>query len=95
MTVLSENELKKIALDECVEMIGKELVYQHKELCCSTYGMSYDNMFEYNLGMDTEEKEYKMGDETPMEYYAFVVVNPQTGEVTRDYESSILPNQYN
>ena len=94
--MLSERDLMKIALDECVEMIGKELVYKHKDLCCSTYGMSYEGMFEYNLGMDTKEtEEFIIGSNTPMEYYAFVVVNPLTGEVTRDYESSILPKKYN
>ena len=89
--MLSKEEMMKIALDECIEMIGKELVYAHKDLCCASYGMSHEGMFKYNLGMDTQHRELPMGDETPMEFYAFVVVNPNTGEVIRDYKNSILP----
>ena len=51
------------------------------------------NTFTYNLGMDTEKRESKgLSTGGPlMEYYAFVEVDPNTGEVTRDYESSSLP----
>lgn len=92
--MLGEKELIKIARDACVDMLGKDLVYAHKEQCCSCYGMTDSGVFEYNLGMDTEESEpakILMGVETPMEYYAFVRVDPETGEVTKDYKSSTLP----
>lgn len=89
--MLSEKELKKIALEECVEMIGKELVDKHKELCCCAYGTTEDGLFDYSLGMDTEEKEYGLGDETPMKYNAYVSVDPSDGKVTRNYKHSILP----
>ena len=49
-------------------------------------------MFHYNLGIDTKEKPYKFGGESLMDFYAFVIVNPSTGTVVRDYENSILPN---
>ena len=93
--MLTEQEMRKIARDECVAMLGKELVYAHKDLCCSCYGMTASGMFEYNLGMDTKEYEPKaplMGEETPMKFYAFVTVNPKTGKVTRDYKNSTLPS---
>lgn len=89
--MLEKQQLMRIALDECVEMIGKDLVMKHKDLCCCTCWNSQDGMFMYNLGMDTKHTNVTMGDETPMEFYAFVVINPNTGEVTRDYANSILP----
>ncbi|MCI6018606.1 MAG: hypothetical protein MRZ59_07135 [Clostridiales bacterium] len=84
--------MMKIALDECVDMLGKEFVEQHKHLCCCTYGLSHEGKFLYNLGMDTEEIDVPMGDETPMKFYAYVVVDPINGKVTRDYKNSILPS---
>ena len=92
--MLSEKKMMEIALNECVQMLGKELVMQHKDLCCCSCGTSSDGLFRYNLGMDTTERPYKMGDETPMEFYAFVIVDPETGKVTRDYLNSILPNTF-
>ena len=53
--------------------------------------MMSDGLFHYSLGVDIKERAYKMGDETPFEYVAFVVVDPKTGEVTRDYKESFLP----
>ena len=90
--MLTEKELKKIALNECVDMLGKDLVEQHKNLCCACWGME-DNAFTYNLGMDSEKREPKrLSTGGPlMEYYAFVKVDPNTGSVTRDYKSSSLP----
>lgn len=89
--MLNKPQMMKLALNECVQMLGEELVMKHKELCCCSCGISSDGMFRYSLGMDTKQNTYKMGDETPMEFYAFVIVNPKTGTVTRDYEKSILP----
>lgn len=90
--MLSEKELRRIARDECVNMIGKDLVYAHKDLCCDCFGILDDGMFHYNLGIDTKEKPYKFGGESLMDFYAFVIVNPSTETVVRDYENSILPN---
>ena len=92
MTMLSKDKMMKIALDECMNMIGRDLVLANKDLCCCACGTTDTGMFKYNLGMDTQKKNLPMGDETPMQYYAFVVINPETGKVTRDYKSSILPN---
>lgn len=89
--MLDKQQMMKLALNECVQMLGEDLVMKHKELCCCSCGTSSDGMFRYNLGMDTKQRTYKMGDETPMEFYAFVIVNPETGKVTRDYENSTLP----
>lgn len=89
--MLEKQQMMKLALNECVQMLGEDLVMKHKELCCCSCGISSDGMFRYNLGMDTKKRPYKMGDETPMEFYAFVIVDPKTGEVTRDYNSSTLP----
>lgn len=89
--MLDKQQMMKIALNECVQMLGENLVMKHKELCCCSCGTSSDGMFKYNLGMDTKQITYKMGNETPMEFYAFVIVDPKTGKVTRDYENSILP----
>lgn len=91
--VLSVKEMRKIARDACIDMLGKDLVYMHKDLCCDFHsvGVADDGLFHYGLGMDTKETPFVFGSEDPMEYYAFVVVNPNTGAVTRDYEKSILP----
>ena len=93
--MLSEKELKKIARDACVDMLGKDLVYAHKELCCSCCGMTDSGLFEYNIGLDIEASEPEkslMGAETPMKYYAFVSVDPETGEIKKDYKNSTLPS---
>jgi hypothetical protein len=89
--MLNKQKLMEIALTECVQMLGEELVMQHKDMCCCSCGNTEDGMFAYNLGMDTRKRPYKMGDETPMEFYAFVIVNPKTGSVARDYNKSVLP----
>lgn len=93
--MLSIEEMRKIARDACIDMIGKDLVYAHKELCCDFHSVDihFDGLFHYGLGMDTKEVPFVLGDETPMEFYAFVTVNPKSGEVTKDYENSTLPQQ--
>lgn len=77
--MLSVQEMKKRALDECVKMIGKEIVEKHKELCCASYRVLDEGLLYYCLGMDTKEYPYKMGDELPMEFYAVVIVEPEYG----------------
>ena len=88
---MDERELLKRGLDECIEMLGRDLVYSHKELCCDFYGYTPEGMIDYGLGMDTKEVPFVWGDETPMEYYAFVTIDPKTGSITREYEKSTLP----
>ena len=90
-TLLSEDKMIKLALAECVEMLGEKLVVKHKHLCCCTYGMASKELFKYSLGLDTKEKPLSFGGETPMEFHAHVVVNSKTGEVKRDYKNSVLP----
>lgn len=91
--MLTEIELRRIARDECVAMLGKDLVYANKDLCCAAFGTMSDGLFHYTLGLDTEElTDWHIGENTKMRYYAFVVVDPATGKPTRDYKSSTLPN---
>lgn len=90
--MLQKEKLMEIALDACINMLGKSLVMENKEFCCCTCGTKDDGLFYYSLGMDTKEKEFVIGGETPMQYYAFVVVDPESGKVTKDYKSSTLPN---
>lgn len=90
--MLAKQDMMKIALNECVAMLGEDLVMKHKDLCCCTCGINSSGLFAYNLGIDTSETPLSVGKETPMEFYAFVTVNPKTGEVKRDYEKSVLPN---
>lgn len=85
--------MMKIALNECVNMRGRDLVIQRKDSCCCACSISNASMFEYNFGMDIEEKPYKMGDESPMDFYAFVTVDPETGKCRRDYKNSKLPRK--
>ena len=91
-TMLSKSQMMKIALNECVDMIGKDIVKKHKDLCSCSCGIKENGMFSYCLGMDTKRASFVIGKETPMEYYAFVFVDPKTGNVTRDYKNSTLPN---
>ena len=88
---MKEQDLIKIALPACVDMIGKELVEEYKDNCGCCYGFGFDGMFKYSLLMQTKPIVYKMGDETPFEYAAHVIVNPETGQVKRDYNNSRLP----
>lgn len=90
--MLNKQQMAKIALNDCVAMLGKDLVEKHKDLCCCSYTILEDGTLSYCLGMDTKEQPYKMGDETPMEFNAFVIVDPKSGTVTRDYNKSTLPN---
>ncbi len=89
--MLYSEEMKKKALNECINMIGEDLVSKHKDLCCVTYGIRNNKILEYSLGLDTEVSEYKPGGETPMKYYAMIEMDIDTGEITRDYENSVLP----
>ena len=90
--MLNKDEMKKIALKECIEMMGNENIEKNKERCCCTYGMNEQGLFSYVLGMDVKDIEFKLGGETPPDYRAVVLVNPKDGTVTRDYENSVLPN---
>ena len=89
--MLTESQLIYAALVDCVDMLGEELVAQHKDLCCASYGFQNNGVFSYCLGMDTTQNILPIGDETPMQYYAFVTVDPESGTVTRDLNKSVLP----
>ena len=89
--MLTKQNMMEMALKECVAMLGEDVVMSHKDLCCCTCGMDDDGLFVYNLGLDTSETPLSIGKETPMEFYAFVTINPKTGEVKRDYKKSVLP----
>ena len=94
--MLVESEMKMIAKEECVEMLGKDFVYSYKDLCCPFYGYTDSGLFQYGIGMDIKQHEITsilIGEETKMEYYAIVTVDPEAGDVTRDYENSTLPNK--
>lgn len=100
--MLSEKELKKIALNECVDMYGYDYIHAREDICCDCWGYEGDK-YEYTLltneKNDDEADDYltDMGhiliDETPFDYCATVYVDVNTGEVTRDYENSILPKK--
>lgn len=97
--MLEKSELMDIALKECISMLGEELVKSNKDFCCCTCGFNWEGLFIYNLGVDTNQRMDKMkefvllGDETPPEFYASVIVDPDSGKVIRDYENSKLPKQ--
>lgn len=96
--MLTEKKMKKIALPECVEMLGKDFVYQRKNLCCDCWGFN-DDLFEYTLLVPKETREKPISpndrkicidDSHFFDYFAQVIVDPQTGNVERDYERSKL-----
>lgn len=90
--MISTEKMIKIALPECVAMLGENLVNKHKDLCCGSYRITEEGLFSYILGMDTKKGSFSMGSETPIEFCAAVVVDPKTGNVTRDVKASKLPN---
>lgn len=91
--MLKKNELKKLALNECAKMIGDDFISGHKDKCAEYYGYADDNHFKYALCIDTKDNEnFIIGANVPFNYYARVLVNVKTGEVTRDYENSVLPS---
>ena len=90
--MLSDANMMKIALDACVKMLGRDLVNKHKELCCCSFGKKENGLFSYSLGLDTKKGDFIMGEETPTEFCALVLVDPKTGNVTRDLKNSRLPS---
>ena len=88
---MTEKELMAIGIEEGKKMLGESLVELYKDHCGCTYGFEEDGSYQFILQMDTRELEYKMGNETPYEYAAFVTINPLTKEVFRDYDNSRLP----
>ena len=97
--MLTEKKMKKIAVPECVEMLGKDFVYQRKNLCCDCWGSNDDGLFEYTLLVPKETREKPISpndrkicidDSHFFDYFAQVIVDPQTGNVERDYERSKL-----
>ena len=93
--MLTEKELKKIALNECVDMYGYDYIHAREDFCCDSWGFE-GNKYVYTLLTSEEsytEDDEIFGEEIPFDYRATVYVNVNTGEVTRDYEHSVLPKQ--
>lgn len=89
--MLTQKEMKKIALDECVQMLGEQLVMNNKNLCCDSFELN-DNNFSYALCLDlTPVGERMLENENPMQYIACVNVDPVKGTVRRNLEQSRLP----
>lgn len=93
--MLTEKELKKIALNECVDMYGYDYIHAREDLCCDMWGLE-DDKYIYTLltngnGMHCVMNGLKVIKDVPFDYYVTVYVDVNTGEVTRDYENSILP----
>lgn len=91
--MLGNKKMIELAQTECIKMLGEEFVKKHKDRCCPCYGINDDKLFRFTLALSVEDKPYKMGDETPMDYYATVTVSPKSGEVTRIYKDSNLPDK--
>ena len=90
--MLNTEEMIKIALPECVAMLGENLVNKHKDLCCAAYSTTEEGLFSYILGLDTKNVDFSIGNETPQKFRAVVIVDPKTGKVERDNKASKLPN---
>lgn len=89
--MLTQKEMKKIALDECVQMLGEQLVMSNKNLCCDSFELN-DNNFSYALCLDlTAVGGRLLENENPMKYIACVNVDPVKGTVQRDLDQSRLP----
>lgn len=89
--MLTQKEMKKIALDECVQMLGEQLVMKNKNLCCDSFELN-DNNFSYALCLDlTAVGGRLLENENPMKYIACVNVDPVKGTVQRDLDQSRLP----
>lgn len=89
--MLTKKDLKKISYKHCAEMLGLDFIEKNKEFCCASYGIMHDEKFHYDLCVGFAESEGLLGAETPMDFYASVVVDPDNGNVTRDYTNSKLP----
>ena len=93
--MFTEDEMRKLGLNECVDMIGRDLVMAHKDLCLDMWTWK-NGMFHYGLGMSLEEREYPphaiLMSNTPMDFYAWTIIDPESGRVVRNYEDSTLPN---
>lgn len=75
-------ELKKIAYDECIQMLGLGLVKEFQHLCGYSCGLD-DDVFRYTMNIETNDNSYK----------ASVMVDPYTGEVKRNLKNSVLPER--
>ncbi len=94
--MLTDNELREIGRKETKAMYGEDFVRTNIKNGVFGYGLDDDrNVISCVLGLSTDaylsKFTYHMGDETPNEFVAFVNIDPETGEVTRDYENSRLP----
>ena len=92
--MLTVEECVKIARNACIRMFGKEFVDKHKEGFSSTrYPNPDTGLFEYSLlyaplDRDNMENYRFLIDDRPFDYYASVLVNMETGEVSVDPDKS-------
>ena len=94
--MFSENDLMEIGERECKSMFSEDFINKYRRNGGFTYGLDdTGNVNWCALGISTDDYEdkieYRMGGETPDEFVAFVNIDPETGEVTRDYKNSRLP----
>ena len=92
--MLTVNKCVKIAQNACVRMFGKELVDKHKEgFSSARYPNPDTGLFEYSLlyaplDKDNMENGRFLIDDRPFDYYASVLVDMRTGEVSVDPDES-------
>lgn len=92
--MLTVNECVIIAQRACIGMFGKEFVDAHKNGFSSTrYPNSDTGLFEYSLlyaplKKDNLESHRLTIDNRPFDYYASVLVNMRTGNVSIDPDKS-------
>ena len=92
--MLTVTECVKIAQNTCINMFGKEFVDTHKYGFSSTrYLNSEKGLFEYSLlyaplEKDNMENHRLVIDNRPFDYYASVLVDMKTGDVSIDPDKS-------
>lgn len=89
--MLTKYEMNKLAQPICIDMLGRDFFEKHIDLCMPCWGYQFfgdDYIYTYAILANEEEnpKEYDKFD-----YFARVLVDDETGEVTKDLEHSRLP----
>ena len=92
--MLTVNECVKIAQNACVNMFGKEFVDKHKDgFSSARCANSETGLFEYTLlyaPLDKDDMESRrlLIDNRPFDYYASVLVDMKTRDVSIDPDKS-------
>ncbi|MEG0156702.1 MAG: hypothetical protein RR626_00360 [Anaerovoracaceae bacterium] len=91
--MLDEKTIQKIGRENLRDMLGLELTTHplFDSAVCYSKEVTEEPYYMCAGATNKPLPEYKMGDETPYEYRAIVYIDTTTGEVTRDYENSCLP----